>query len=203
MFDTLYEIMTSGSLIGLFLQVVPITCLVGLVYAIYRLVKIKKHELPVAWGTEIMRWLFVCYLTGLINLILVPRNLWTYIWFYLRNGYSGGELDPLFSGSFNFVPTFLKAQTGEFTIGRWARTMLEGNLIIFLPMGFFLPFVSKRINTRNIFAFAIITPIIVELLQPIIGRSFDVDDVMMNFTGIIAGYFIAIGIKAIAAKLKS
>ena len=51
MFDTLYEIMTSGSLIGLFLQVVPITCLVGLVYAIYRLVKIKKHELPVAWGT--------------------------------------------------------------------------------------------------------------------------------------------------------
>lgn len=51
--------------------------------------------------------------------------------------------------------------------------------------------------------FAIITPIIVELLQPIIGRSFDVDDVMMNFTGIIAGYFIAIGIKAIAAKLKS
>ena len=75
MFDTLYEIMTSGSLIGLFLQVVPITCLVGLVYAIYRLVKIKKHELPVAWGTEIMRWLFVCYLTGLINLILVPRNL--------------------------------------------------------------------------------------------------------------------------------
>ena len=97
----------------------------------------------------------------------------------------------------------MKAQTGEFTIGRWVRTMLEGNLIIFLPMGFFLPFVSKRINTRNIFAFAIITPIIVELLQPIIGRSFDVDDVMMNFTGIIAGYFIAIGIKAIAAKLKS
>ncbi len=56
MFDTLYEIMMSDSLIGLFLQVVPITCLVGLVYAIYQLVKIKKHKLPVAWGTEIMRY---------------------------------------------------------------------------------------------------------------------------------------------------
>ena len=203
MFDGLYAVVMSGSLIGIFLQVVPITFLVGLVYAIYRLVKIKKHELPVAWGTEIMRWLFVCYLTALINLILVPRNLWTYIWFYLRNGYSGGELDPLFSGSFNFVPTFLKAQTGEFKIGSCLSKLIFCIIIIFLPMGFFLPFVSKRINTRNIFAFAIITPIIVELLQPIIGRSFDVDDVMMNFTGIIAGYFISIGIKTIAAKLKS
>lgn len=159
MFDGLYAVVMSGSLIGIFLQVVPITFLVGLVYAIYRLVKIRKRELSVSWGAEIMRWLFVCYLTGLINLVLVPRNFWTYIWFYLYNGYSGGELDPLFSGNFNLVPTFLKAQTGEFTIGRWVRTMLEGNLIIFLPMGFFLPFVSKTINTRNIFAFAVITPI--------------------------------------------
>lgn len=94
----------------------------------------------------------------------------------------------------------MKAQTGEFTIGRWVRTMLEGNLIIFLPMGFFLPFVSKTINTRNIFAFAAITPIAIELLQPVIGCSFDVDDVMMNFAGIIIGYFITLGIKATAAK---
>lgn len=61
-------------------------------------------------------------------------------------------------------------------------------------------FVSKTINTRNIFAFAVITPIAIELLQPVIGRSFDVDDVMMNFAGIIIGYFITLGIKATAAK---
>ena len=37
MFDGLYAVVMSGSLIGIFLQVVPITFLVGLVYAIYRL----------------------------------------------------------------------------------------------------------------------------------------------------------------------
>lgn len=42
MFDGLYAVVMSGSLIGIFLQVVPITFLVGLVYAIYRLVKIRK-----------------------------------------------------------------------------------------------------------------------------------------------------------------
>lgn len=57
MFDGLYAVVMSGSLIGIFLQVVPITFLVGLVYAIYRLVKIRKRELSVLWGAEIMRWL--------------------------------------------------------------------------------------------------------------------------------------------------
>ena len=45
MFDGLYAVVMSGSLIGIFLQVVPLTFLVGLVYAIYRLVKIRKREL--------------------------------------------------------------------------------------------------------------------------------------------------------------
>ena len=53
MFDGLYAVVMSGSLIGIFLQVVPIPFLVGLVYAIYRLVKIRKRELSVSWGAEI------------------------------------------------------------------------------------------------------------------------------------------------------
>lgn len=92
MLDTIYQLMMSGSIVGLFIQVVPITCLVGVIYAICRYNKIKKQGCSAMWGTEIMRLLFVCYLTGLINLVLVPNNLWTYIWFYLRNGYSGCEI---------------------------------------------------------------------------------------------------------------
>lgn len=200
MFDSIYQTMMSGSILGLFLQVVPITCLVGVIYAVIRYAVIKKQSCTVVWSSEIMRLLFVCYLTGLISLILVPNNLWTYIWFYLRNGYPGCEIDPLFSGGFNFIPTFLKAHTGEFTIGRWVRTMLEGNLVMFVPMGFFLPFVSKKIKTRNIWWLAILIPIFVEILQPVIGRSFDVDDVLMNFAGIIIGYFVAVITKVLVKK---
>lgn len=75
MFNKLYNTMISGSVFGLFLQVVPITCLVGLAYVVYRCVRFKKNGLTVQWGAEIMRWLFVFYLTGLVNLILVPANL--------------------------------------------------------------------------------------------------------------------------------
>jgi glycopeptide antibiotics resistance protein len=197
----LYGLLNSGSILNLFLQVVPITLLIGVIYAAYRCVRIKRHRNTVRWGTEIMRWLFVCYLTGLINLILVPSNLWSYIWFYLRNGYGGGELYPLFSGGVNLVPTLIKVLTGEFTVGRWVRTMLAGNFLMFVPMGFFLPFVFGKINHRNIWKIAVLIPIFVEAVQLIVGRSFDLDDLILNFAGIIAGYFVAFGIKNILGKI--
>lgn len=188
--------MNSGSVLSLFLQVIPITLLVGVVYAVYRCVRIRRHGNTVGWGTEILRWLFVCYLTGLVNLILVPADLWMYIWAKICVGYGDSEL-AFFSSDFNLVPTVFKWLTGELTIGRWVLKMMIYNFLMFVPFGFFLPFVSKKINHRRIWKIAIIVPIAVEVIQPIVGRSFDVDDFLLNFAGIIAGYFIAAAIKTI------
>ena len=188
----LYSLLNSGSVLSLFLQVIPITLLVGVIYAVYRCIRIKKHGKIVSWGTEIMRWLFVCYLTGLINLILVPANLWMFIWANVFVGYSHSEL-VFFSGDFNLVPTVFKLITGELTIGRWVLKMLVYNFLMFVPFGFFLPFVSEKINNRSIWKVAVIVPIVVEVIQPVVGRSFDVDDLILNFAGIIVGYFVAVG----------
>ena len=188
----LYSLLNSGSVLSLFLQVIPITLLVGVIYAVYRCVRIKNHGNTVSWGTEIMRWLFVCYLTGLINLILVPANLWMFIWANVFVGYSHSEI-VFFSGDFNLVPTVIKLITGELTIGRWVLKMLVYNFLMFVPFGFFLPFVSEKNNNRSIWKVAVIVPILVEVIQPVVGRSFDVDDLILNFAGIIVGYFVAVG----------
>lgn len=196
----LYSLLNSGSVLSLFLQVIPITLLVGVIYAVYRCIRIKKHGNAVSWGTEIMRWLFVCYLTGLINLILVPANLWMFIWANVFVGYSHSEL-VFFSGDFNLVPTVFKWITGELTIGRWVLKMLVYNFLMFVPFGFFLPFISEKINNRSIWKVAVIVPIVVEVIQPVFGRSFDVDDLILNFAGIIVGYFVAFGIKNISKRM--
>ena len=196
----LYSLLISGSVLSLFLQVIPITLLVGVIYAVYRCVRIKNHGNTVSWGTEIMRWLFVCYLTGLINLILVPANLWMCIWANVFVGYSHSEI-VFFSGDFNLVPTVIKLITGELTIGRWVLKMLVYNFLMFVPFGFFLPFVSEKNNNRSIWKVAVIVPIIVEVIQPVVGRSFDVDDLFLNFAGIIVGYFVAFGIKNISKRM--
>lgn len=103
---------------------------------------------------------------------------------------------PIFSfGGFNLVPSLIKALSGELTIGSWVKTMLIGNIAMFLPLGFFLPFVTERVNRKNIFVVAIAVPFIVELLQMVFGRSFDIDDLIYNFIGIVVGFFIAYVIK--------
>lgn len=200
MLDTIYHVMTSGSTLGLFLQVVPITLLVGVVYILLRWRWLKKRRLPVDWPSEVFRWLFVCYLTGLCNLVLVPANLWSRIWYFLRNGYGTWDLDPPFSGGVNLVPMLFKCLAGEVTVGRWVREMLMGNLLMFLPLGFFLPFVTKKVNGRNIWIVAAVIPAAVEAIQFIIGRGVDMDDLLANFAGILLGFLAASAIKKLANR---
>lgn len=192
--NTLYNMMTSASIFGLFLQVVPIALLVGLIYAVCRRIRTKKNNHSVHRSTEIMRWLFVCYLTGLINLILVPANFWTSIWANVFLGYRYIAFS-FFSSEFNFVPMLFKLVTGKLTVGRWVLEMLIYNFLMFIPFGLFLPFVSEKVNVKNIWKTAVIVPVIVEAIQPIVGRSFDVDDLFLNFIGIIVGFFFAIVLK--------
>ena len=187
----IYSIMNSGSVFGLFLQVIPITLLAGIVYAALRCVYVKRHNVSVRLGTESARLLFVLYLTGLANLVLVPANLWICIWANIFVGYSHSVIT-LFSGDFNLVPTVLEMLAGRITPGRWTLTMLAYNLLMFVPLGFFLPIVSEKIRNRNILKIAVIVPVSVELIQPVVGRSFDTDDIILNFVGIILGYFIAV-----------
>ena len=72
------SIMNSGSVLGYFFQAVPITCIVGIIYVIIRVVIVKRNRLKVEWLQEMMKLLFTCYLTGLISLVVLPANFWLY-----------------------------------------------------------------------------------------------------------------------------
>lgn len=194
--------MNSGSVLGYFFQAVPITCFVGIVYLIIRVVTVKRNKLKVEWLKEIMKLLFTCYLTGLISLVVLPANFWLSFFDGIFLGW-WDEMLPIFSfGEFNLVPSFIKALSGELTIGSWVKTMLIGNIAMFLPMGFFLPFVTEKINRKSIFIAATTVPFIIELLQMVFGRSFDIDDLICNFIGIAVGFFIGFAIKNTKQKSK-
>jgi glycopeptide antibiotics resistance protein len=190
--------MISGSVLGLFLQVVPVTVLVGLIYGISRCLLLRRRGKAVAWGTEVLRLLFVCYLTGLWNLVLVPEDLWTCIWERVFTSYRS---TPTFLiGEWNLVPTLFKWLSGALTLGPWVLKMLVYNFLMFLPLGFFLPFVLETVNTHSIWKYAVFIPVVVEVLQPVIGRSFDVDDLILNFAGIVVGFYAATALRALRKK---
>lgn len=189
--------MNSGTILGYFLQAIPITIVVGILYAVCRLVFLKRRNGKIAWMSETMRLLFVCYLTGLCSLVLLPIGFWRDVFDGIFFGW-WEEMVPLFKlGEINLMPTIVECLRGEYSLCSWVKEMIIGNVLMFMPFGFFLPFVTEKLNSKNIFAIAAAVPIIVELFQLILGRSFDIDDLICNFLGIIIGFFIAVGIKAI------
>lgn len=186
----LYNLLISDSILGLFIQVLPISFFSSLIYFTYQVSKLRHANLVPMWRKLTLRTVFVCYLTGLLNLTLAPNNLWTYIWFYLYNGFEGCTIGPLFTFDYNLMPSLIQYMMGNLTIGSWVKTMLLGNFFMFLPMGLLLPMVSSITTIKRILPLSITIPLVIETLQPFVGRSFDIDDLIANFCGIIVGYCI-------------
>lgn len=187
--------MNSGTILGYFLQAVPITILVGVVYIVWRLVFLKRERRRVPWFPELMRLLFVCYLTGLCSLVILPANFWLHVFDGVFFGW-WENLGGFFRlGEVNLVPSLVRCLSGELILGSWVKEMLVGNVAMFLPFGFFLPLSTERLSGKRALAAAALVPVAVELLQLTVGRSFDVDDLICNFLGIAIGYGIGAAAK--------
>ena len=184
------ELFTGNSVINQFIQVIPITLLVGLFYIIFRFLKLKKNNSDINSKKEILYLIFVCYIVGLFNLVLVPINFWNIIWHNIFYNFNENPFTGIFDFSYNFIPTIYKIIIGNYALGDWVKTMIVGNLLMFIPMVILLSLCFKNINKKNIFKYAILIPFTIEVLQFVVGRSFDIDDLVMNFLGIVIGYFI-------------
>lgn len=185
------KLLLGDSLINQFIQVVPITLLICFLYVIVRIIILKKKIVKIDYKQEILYLVFIGYIVGLFNLVLVPSNFWSGIWRFIFYGYSENLFDGMFEFSYNFVPILYKVITGKYVLGTWVMTMVIGNVLMFIPMGMLLPLCFKKINNKSIVIYAILIPLMIEFFQPIIGRSFDIDDLIMNFLGIIIGYLIS------------
>jgi glycopeptide antibiotics resistance protein len=65
-----------------------------------------------------------------------------------------------------------------------------GNIIAFLPFGFFIPTIYNK-NFINTLIISLISILIIETLQFITMLGyFDIDDIILNTTGCLIGYFI-------------
>ncbi len=76
-----------------------------------------------------------------------------------------------------------------------------GNILIFVPFGYFVSGYVKASKVSHILLISFITSLTVELVQLQIGRSFDIDDILLNVVGSIAGFFLFIGLTAIKKHL--
>lgn len=76
-----------------------------------------------------------------------------------------------------------------------------GNIIIFIPFGYLIGAYVAPKKIWPVLITTFITSLTVEFVQLHIGRSFDIDDIMLNVVGGIVGYLLYIGLSAINRHL--
>lgn len=66
---------------------------------------------------------------------------------------------------------------------------LMTNVFLFAPIGLFFPLLWTKWNSiKNVFFVGLMTTSLVEVIQLFIGRSVDIDDIILNTIGVFIGY---------------
>lgn len=106
-----------------------------------------------------------------------------------------GRLDPDDIPGMNLVPfgtisCYLACLFPGNAYAQIALWNLSGNILIFLPMGFYLPLLNKNCQKPGNFALRMFSiTFSVEFIQLLTGLgSFDVDDMILNMAGAMLGY---------------
>ena len=91
-------------------------------------------------------------------------------------------------GTNNFIP-FKEILRYEFGSPVFIKNIL-GNIILFIPFGFFISHLLRTKNVLPIMFVSVITSTVIEFTQLKIGRTFDIDDIFLNLIGGMIGYLM-------------
>ena len=137
-------------------------------------------------------------------LFLMYLCLLAYFMFFSE---SFGRTDTDRGYAYNLVP--LKEITRYF---RYYRTLgmplflinIVGNMVAFMPFGFFLPIISRRSRKwYNTVSFGLIFSLILETLQLSFKvGSFDVDDMLLNMVGAGLGFLVYRTVQRTRVKMR-
>ncbi len=170
--------MLPGKTFNIILEIIPMVILFSLVAILLRIViSLYNHE-KINIFNDFKMLIYIIYLFVLFQLV-------TTIDF---RSYSN-----------NFIP-FKEILRYDITSKLFIRNVI-GNIVIFIPFGYLISdTIYMNTKHKNIFIvllFVLLTSLGIETTQMYIGRSFDVDDIILNFAGGLIGYFSFLIIKKI------
>ena len=95
-----------------------------------------------------------------------------------------------FGGVFDLVPDFFNHISSE-TIG---------NFLMFLPFGILYPLSQKDLTWKHCVIKGLVAVTVIEVLQPVFGRAFDMNDIILNSLGIVVSTTTFMGVKKIIKR---
>ncbi len=171
-------------------QIIPLTILFLLVYLIIRILTIKKHPFD-GLKKELIRIGFIVYISILLGITIVPR--WRILPY--EDGTKKLEIITEYeSQTWNLIPfqNIIATVLGQGThSSAGAKINLFGNILLTIPLGFFLHrcLRNNRCSLAMTIAITLCVCIVIETIQFFIGRTSDIDDIILNTIGSFLGYY--------------
>lgn len=176
------------------------------IYMVMRIIFIKRRKQSFDKKREIMLAIFTLYIVAIASQTIIPKwvmgvDIDTGKFFfdvYMSNGWVGTNTIP-----FRTISGYLKVN--EYMDG-WdsiAIANLLGNIFLFSPIGFFVPLLWRRMDSfKPILFIGLGVTCFIEGTQYFIGRSADIDDIILNTIGVIVGYGVYLVWKVFALQEK-
>ncbi|MDE5587276.1 MAG: VanZ family protein, partial [Bacilli bacterium] len=149
----------------------PMIIICTLIISSLRIADIIMNKKEVVFYREILMLFFMIYILCLFQIVTFE--------------------DPLVSSyedHFNLIPF---KEISRYLVGsRLFFKNVIGNLVMFMPYGFFAAYFTKLDSKYYAFSLIAFASITIETTQLAIGRVFDIDDIILNIIGGMIGYGI-------------
>lgn len=164
----------------LFLQTLVVSALVGTVYFVVR----KRLD----FRRRLLKSFFVAYITGVLWLVGVA-DIAQMLWHRLFGKYDGYDIS-FFSGDIRIFPEFTGI-TGE----------MLANFVMLLPFGVLFPLAYRSGIAKTLVASSVLV-LAIEVIQPVFGRTFDTNDIILNFSGAAVSTLLFFGMRKLIAVIR-
>ena len=149
------------------------------IFIIMRVTLYFKGEEKLVLYKELFNMLFMVYLILLFELV------------------TSQDLTAIHSTNFMPFREILRYEIGS--SGFYKQVI--GNIVLFIPFGYFMTSYCNIKNLGTISLVSLLSSAVIEIVQYFIGRSFDVDDLILNVVGGIIGFLLYISLNAIRNHL--
>ena len=157
----------------------PMVIISVVIMVSFRICYLIKNKERIVWYKEVTMLIFVVYILCLFQVVTFQDDVsWS---------------------SNNFIP-FKEIFRYKITSRLFIKNVL-GNMLLFLPFGFFVSFYLKPEKIKLPLVLILIASISIEIVQMLIGRVFDVDDILLNVLGGVLGFYIYSFLRMIGESL--
>ena len=158
-------------MVNMFLQTIsgiwPMLLIVSIIILTIRVTYLVYNKKKIELHKELLMFLFIIYILLLY-----------YIVSFQDNNY----------GTNNFIP-FKEMFRYNINSDLFIKNVV-GNIVLFIPLGVFISLYIKNKNFFITFILSLIISCSIEYIQGLIGRTMDIDDIILNITGGLVGYII-------------